>query len=86
MHAVEVERNRLAISISFTDGSGQKVVAPVDQHPAIAKVFIADVVGSEGFRFPPSCQEKVVSCSLSHGVEDLTGSLSTTIGCVVIIQ
>ncbi len=63
----------------------KKVVAPVDQHLAIAKVFTADIAGSEGFRFPPSCQEKVVISSLSHGVDDLTGSLST-IGCVVIIQ
>ena len=66
-----------------------KVVAPVGQLVVIAGVVNA---GSEGFRFLPSCHEKVVSWSLSHDDDDFNhghcASLDSlfTIACIIIIQ
>jgi len=59
------------------------VVAPVGQLLVIAGVVNA---GSEGFRFLPSCHEKVVSCSLSHDDDDFNHTVTARLWIVFLLS
>ena len=65
-----------------------KEVAPVDQLRAIVGSGSDHFVGSEGFRYPPSCDE-VVSCSLMIMLTSVSATATVSLdrcadGCIVI--